>query len=194
MSRLVYSPLLIWVLEARRGARRGDLSAAGRFRFGRLDQTLAGYTFSRRCLPIGLIGAAAALATAVCRRLAHACAARRRSERRRAQGDIQLGAEDTQWPREPQEPLFRSLFPGTLSTTHEPPAPHAVPEVSVRAGRPDLVALVRAAVRARLHESQRVVVLASGPAELVEAARKAVAVIRRECPVRLEFSGADPRW
>ena len=63
---------------------------------------------------------------------------------------------------------------------------------NVRSGRPDLEALVRAAVG---NETQRLVVAAVGPASLVAATRKAVASVRKERRgVRIEFSGADARW
>ena len=65
----------------------------------------------------------------------------------------------------------------------------------MRSGRPDLVALVRAAVAGRETEAQSVVVMACGPETLVESARKAVAVVRKErhgaC---LEFSGGASAW
>ena len=79
-------------------------------------------------------------------------------------------------------------------------------EHGVRAGRPNLAALVRtaaataatAAAPGRLRQrsaSMRLVVAACGPAELVEAARNAVGAVRAEgCRVGICFSGTDTNW
>jgi hypothetical protein len=70
--------------------------------------------------------------------------------------------------------------------------------VCVRAGRPDLLALVRAAAAAAATRSgtRRLVVAACGPVGLVEATRSAVADARNDghlC-LRLVFSGTNSRW
>ena len=75
----------------------------------------------------------------------------------------------------------------------------------VRVGRPNIEALVRAAVAGmRLEPSltvgnRRLVVAACGPAEMMEATREAVADCHssdKHCikRVRVEYSGADWRW
>ena len=70
----------------------------------------------------------------------------------------------------------------------------------VQAGRPDLATLIRtaaaeAATMAQQQDHARLVVAACGPAELVKATQNAVRSVRKEgsC-VRLCFSGTDSRW
>ena len=186
---------------------------------GWLHETIAGYTLSRRCLPIMLIVAALLLTTAGGLRLVSGCAARaRRTSRRCCPNEVELGGAVGELgavsphgpqhgpqhsPHAPQEPLFT----GVSSTTRGPAlqdggataAAGAAAAVGhhVRSGRPDLVALVRAAAAGLDSETQsrRLVVAACGPAVLVEAARKAVVAVRKEHRgLRLEFSGSDSRW
>ena len=165
---------------------------------GWLHTTLTGYFLSRRCLPIVLIVLSMMAAMALCRRaLVYARAyLHGRCRWRAGPRDTELGSAS------PPQPDVR-LFTGASSTAHAEPTDVSVQDGArpstgvgghtVRAGRPDLAALVReAAVEAG---SRRLVVAACGPETLVSAARKAVAAARRDHrSVRLEFSGADSRW
>lgn len=165
----------------------------------RLHQTLAGYTLSRRCLPIVLIVASMAATAAVCSRLvARAASAPGKRRGHCCPADTEIGPVS---PREPQQPLFT----GASSTAHgaaaaTPPGAStgaegatAAASHEVRAGRPDVDALVLAAAAGL--EAHGLVVAACGPAALVEAAWKAVAAARKEHHrVRIEFSGSDSRW
>ena len=77
-------------------------------------------------------------------------------------------------------------------------------EHDVRVGRPNIEALVRAAVAGMRQEpspttgQRRLVVAACGPSEMVKTTREAVADCRRSYEhcrrVRIEFSGAEWRW
>ena len=158
---------------------------------GWLHQTLAGYTLTRRCLPIILIAVSMVVATAVCGRiLPHllACVPTRAT----CPTDTELG---TVTPHQTQQALLSSV-PSVQVQQQQQRCEGDVAFATrhdVRAGRPDLHALVRAAVRGAV--TQRLLVAACGPATLVESARKAVVAARRESPgVHVEFCGSDSRW
>ena len=163
---------------------------------GWVHETLVGYTVTRRCMPILLIVMSIVLTTAaVTRALARTrTLVRMESKRRCCPVGTELGVVRAEIP---QVPL---LSPAQQGAALE----HGVTDAEagavtlghkMRSGRPDLVALVRAAVAGRETEAQSVVVMACGPETLVESARKAVAVVRKErhgaC---LEFSGGASAW
>ena len=179
-------------------------------------QTLLGFFISRRCLPIALIVASMLAATVLSGRV-FSVALTRASRKRRQRGgspeDVESCADRPPRAAElgavrPQEPLFT----GVSSTAPEPavqdpavqdssPSARSATDASghrVQSGRPDYLALVRAAAAGpEAAGAQRLVVAACGPPTLVAAARKAVADARKEClalGVRLEFSGVDSRW
>ena len=168
---------------------------------GWLHTTLTGYTITRRCFPIVLILAVMALTTAVCSKLfayvGLRCAARSRTRCSEHPSDTELG--NVVSPRLVKASLFTGASSSSAAAATEGPRQAGTEVVTVdlgghnvRSGRPDLEALVRAAVG---NETQRLVVAAVGPASLVAATRKAVASVRKERRgVRIEFSGADARW
>lgn len=134
--------------------------------------TLASYVAVHRALPVVVVVVVVAVTTAA-GRLALCMAG--------AAEGISLGKDDAE-----DEGDINPLLP--FSFTSEPEAKH-----DLRAGRPDLAALVRAAAAAAA--GKRLVVAACGPATLVEAACAAVQDVRGECPdACLEFSGVDTRW
>ena len=186
---------------------------------GWIHQTLAGYTVTRRCLPIGLIGFSMAVTTAACSRaLAHISrASSKRCRPADTEIEIATGAEvGAVSPRRPeplQLPLFTTVSSSALRPSMPAPAPPqqdgSGPEPGwtgdgreaddgwagheVRMGRPDADALVLAAAAGL--ETQQLVVAACGPPALVDAARNAVAGARKVCHrVRIEFTGSDSRW
>ena len=104
--------------------------------------------------------------------------------------DTEVGALSPR--QEPQRP-----YPGAVLQTAHPEAlledAQGHPTHTVHVGRPSLDLLVRAA--AAQAETRHLAVAACGPAVLVAAAERAVAAARKELRgVRLDFSGADPRW
>lgn len=105
---------------------------------------------------------------------------------------------------EEEHSLLRTVeFEDVLSDNPEIGGPRDY-EHDVRVGRPNIEALVKAAVAGMKQERppttgqrRRLVVAACGPSEMVETARKAVADCRRSCRcehVRVEFSGAEWQW
>lgn len=168
---------------------------------GWLHQTLAGYTLSRRCLPIVLIVASMAIATAACRWV-FACAPSKRCH----PIDTELGAVSPQ--QQPQQALFTgvsSSAPGAWAAQSAPQLQGAAGDGEasaeaaggheVRVGRPGVDALVLAATVGL--EGRPLVVAACGPTALVEAARKAVVAAQKERHrhgTPIDFSGSDSRW
>lgn len=172
---------------------------------GWVHQTLAGYTVTRRCLPIGLIGFSMAVTTAACSRaLAHITCA---SSQRCRPTDTEVGAVSPRRPEPQQLPLFTTVSSSAPRPSMPAPAPPQRGDSDwtgsgreadggsheVRMGRPDADALVLAAAAGL--ETQHLVVAVCGPAALVDAARNAVAGARKVCHgVRIEFSGSNSRW
>ena len=177
---------------------------------GWVHTTLAGYTLTRRCLPIALIVVCMLVVAAACSRV-FAYYAVPCTRRRRCCTQTELGAVSPRRVRvsplqQPQQPLFSGS--SSSSSTQEVtlqvgglPGTEAVAESgggqrTVRSGRPDLDALVHAAAAAAASSgTSHLVVAACGPPALVAASRTAVAAARKEYrDVHLEFSGGDSRW
>lgn len=170
------------------------------------DINLASYTLTGRLLPIVLIVAVMLIAMALSTRLV-ACTQARKLCCLPVEYPIHVGLppHGTTGARLLEASLLPAASSCSLPAQGLPladstEASSAASEFAtaghdVRMGRPDLCALVcEAATRATAH---RLVVAACGPPSLVAAARKAVASSRKssECRgVRIQFSGADPRW
>jgi hypothetical protein len=171
--------------------------------------TLTGYTLRWRLLPIALILATVAIATTVgvCALKVILRAASCRDQPGAALSAGAAGAVE-------ETPLLQDASPwgissinadfdaaATAAETEELPllvggtaGESGGRDVKVRAGRPDLPALVREAA-AQHRSTPRLVVAACGPPELVEAAQDAVTSVRKEgCGVSLCFSGTDSKW
>jgi hypothetical protein len=135
--------------------------------------TLASYALKSRCLPIVMVMAAMVVVAAVGPR---AVSCKQRGVREEA--DARHGKM-------------------LLANEHVPPQTAAQTGGlhDVRAGRPDVEALVMEAVALA---RGRLVVAACGPAVLVSAAQEAAALAAKmhnsSTGVEVEFSGSDPRW
>jgi hypothetical protein len=176
------------------------------------DLGLGTYFLMRRCLPILLILASMLTTTLVAQLLVRFAARRYRGRRNRSE---EFTSNLTQHdgtthsrarPQGAQEGQTTRTAPVPTPSEHSVAGTQNIEEASaeanagrphqLRAGRPDLQALVRAAASAC--ETRRLVVAVCGPPAQVEAARKVVAGSRDHClhelGVHLELSGTDSRW
>ena len=144
-------------------------------------RSLADWVFIRRTLPIVLVVAGAGVTMAM-GSFAVKCALRKRKK-----GVARSGYEPLLSPAIAEELPVPAGFVGVDSAHtqgHE-----------MRTGRPDIDALVRAAVEAQASQQRLVVIAACGPAKLVEAAREAVMAARKGSRgVRVEFCGEISEW
>ena len=163
------------------------------------SSTLIGYALWKRSLPIALISASLVVATTLASRISFILS--RRGHDHDGTSAAAPNTADGNGERAQHEGIsLLALGADGEAGDHD-----------VRAGRPDLAALVRTAAAAaaaavaggtaapdpgwQRNASRRLVVAACGPAELVEAARNAVESVRKEGGhLELRFSGTDSRW
>lgn len=155
--------------------------------------SLVEYTVGWRSLPIALILASVGMATAagssLCKRFA--CA-----KGGAASSVASASLRDASGPCHRANDAQALLLVGGQETGAAWQAEGLRGE-SVWTGRPDLLAVVRAAAAAAAtrNGTKRLVVAACGPAQLVGATRSAVRDVRKErCRLRLVFSGTDSTW
>lgn len=146
------------------------------------DMTMGVYVMVRRCLPVVLVFASMAVTTAIGTRVFASY----------ARLSCLLNAHSEEGPILPADLVDSSEIPMAAGNDAEAPR-------QVRAGRPDISALVSAAAEELRGTQSRLVVVTCGPARLVRAARLAVQTAQKECGrgiggVHVEFSASESSW